>query len=279
MQTIIASKDEQKIQTITDNLTREDKAHCDHVFSIYHNHVTHVSELLQAIETKNVDYESRNINDDQNFSCFSKIDKATEALNDTLECLTQSLVEKLEYFFTKKYCLVFSSLIPDRGSINLNPVCSYDFIIENIIGQVGNNFLQAGKEQIKHRFLKSFYRSSLPTLKGNKISMPSFISIDEHWGERISLSYSHNKRLENLINALNLFLNDSTELPQTITNKLQEWKREIDLSQHYSVFSGVSFKFFKNHRIDVLFSDAITARKFWNYYALEIIEKFIQEND
>lgn len=107
MQTINANKDEQPTQTTVDYLTAEDRKHCDHVYSIYNNHVTHVSELLQSIDKKNEDYESKNLLDDQNFSCLSKIDKAIEALQDILQNLTKSLVKKLEDFFRKKYCLFF----------------------------------------------------------------------------------------------------------------------------------------------------------------------------
>jgi hypothetical protein len=271
---------EKIIETNLSYLPIEDKQHCDIVFEIYSSHVAHVSEILQLIENKNYQFQN-NRNSDTDKQLFSLLDihKAKEVLKDILETLTQSLILKLENYFAKKYCLAFTSLIPDRGNINLNPVSSCDAIIENIMGQVGADLLEAGKQQIKLRFLKSFYKKSLPSLKGNKISIPSFICIDEHYGDKLSLSYTHNKRLENLINALNLFLNDSTELPKNIINKLAEWKGYIELSESYPVFPDVSFKFFKNQRIDLTFSDSITARKFWNYYALEIIEKFIQEND
>lgn len=274
----------QSIEVLKDvpssQLTQEDKDFCNTLFTVYSNHVTHVSELVNAIEKKNGEYENTQPKkEDQYFFSLGKIEKATEALKDTLEELSQSLVFKIENYFIKKYCLVFSSVIPDRGSINLDLLQSYDLIIENITGQVGNDLLEAGKGQIKNRFLKSFYRDSLPTLKGNKITIPDFISLDEHWGERISLHYSNSSRLENLINALNLFLNETTELPNQITGKVIEWKSSLDLSNYYPVFPGVSFKFFKNRRIDVFFSNAATARNFWNYYTLEMIGKNIDQND
>ena len=261
-------------------LTTEDKNYCDTVFTRYSSHITHVSTLINTIETRNDEYESNQpVKEEEQFFSLSKIEKATEALKDTLESLTESLIIKLENYFIKKYCLVFKSMIPERGCINLNPFSSYDSIIRNITEQTGNDLLQAGKEQIKNRLLKCFYRNRIPALKGNKITIPDFISLDEHWGERISLNYSYNSGLENLINALNLFLNDSTELPEIITGKLIDWKRTLDLSEHYTAFIDVSFKFFKNRRIDVLFSSPVIARRFWNYYTLEIIEKLIQEND
>jgi hypothetical protein len=281
METLQTIQSTETINIVSSNsLPAEDKNYCDTLFTNYSNHIAHVSELLNTIETKDEEFKDKHTTEEEEqFFSVSKIDKATEALRDTIENLTQSLILKLENYFTKKYCLVFKSWIPDRGTINLNPFTSYDSIIQNITNQVGGDLLQAGKEQIKNRFLKSFYRNSLPTIKGNKISVPEFISLDENFGDRISLYYSHNARLENLINALNLFLNNSTELPEVITNKLTEWKRSLDLSAHYTVFPDVSFKFFKNRRLDVLFSNPTTALKFWNYYTLEIIEKIIKEND
>ena len=261
-------------------LSTEDRIYCDTFWANYSQHVTHVSELLNHIETKNdAFFGLPNYNSEEQFFSASKIDKSIEALRDTIENLTQSLITKLENYFTKKYCLVFKSLIPDRGAVNLDPFPSYTSIMLNITSQVGGDLLKAGKEQIRNRFLKCFYRNSFPSLKGNKITIPDFISLDEHFGDRISLCYSYNSRLENLINALNLFLNNSTELPEVITNKLTDWKRSLDLSAHYPAFPDVSFKFFKNRRLDVLFSNSIAALKFWNYYSLQIIENIIKEND
>jgi hypothetical protein len=85
--------------------------------------------------------------------------------------------------------------------------------------------------------------------------------------------------MDNLLNALNLFLNDSTQLPQEVMSKLRSWKNELDLKKCYTVFLEVAFKFFKNRRIDVLFASTTTALKFWKYYTLEIIQKLINEND
>lgn len=264
----------------SDLLTTEDKTYCDTVFTSYSRHITHVSDLLNTIAIKDKEFqEQQATEEEEQFFSVSKIDKATEALRDTIENLTQSLITKLETYFAKKYCIVFKSLIPDRGTVNLDPLSSYISIVQNITSQVGSELLKAGKEQIKNRFLKSFYRNSLPTLKGNKINIPDFISLDEHFGDRISLYYSHNARLENLVNALNLFLNNSTELPQLITNKFIDWKSSLDLSTPYTVFPDVSFKFYKNQRLDVVFFNPTMALKFWNYYTLEIIEKIITQND
>jgi hypothetical protein len=266
------------METTTIHLNTEDKQHCDNLFYIYSSHISHVSGLLQVIVKNNQSYQARNIDEQEIFS-ISEIEKATEALIDLLENLTQSLILKLEKYFKEKYCLVFNSLIPDRGSVNLDPVPSYNFIVENITKQVGENLQQSGKQQIINRFLKCFYSNSLPTLKGNKITILHFVSIDAHHGEKTSLNYDYNLRIEHLLNALNLFLNNSTELPQDIQSKLVDWKRSLNLADHYTVFPEVSFKFYKNRRIDMLFANAITAIKFWNYYRLENIEKVINEND
>ena len=281
MQTLQTFEGKEFLKDVSNSqLPTEDQIFCNTAFTIYSNHVSHVSELLNTIEKRNAEYGStQQAKDDENFFSLNKIEKAREALKHTLHDLTQSLILKLENYFIKKYCLVFNSLLPDKGHTNLNPFSSYDPIIENITGQVGKNLLQAGKEQINKNFLRSFNRNSVPVLNGNKITIPNFITLDEHWGEKISLHYSYNSRLENLINALNLFLHDNTELPKQITDKLLEWKGALELSDYYPVFPGVSFKFFKNRRIDVFFSNAETAKKFWNYYTLEAIETIFQEND
>jgi hypothetical protein len=193
------------------NLTTEDKQHCDALFSVYSDHVTHVSELIQIIEKNSEEYLSRNIDRNRQYFSISVTEKdqeAIEVLTDTQETLTQLLILNIEEYFKEKYCLSFSSLIPDRGKINLDPVPSYDFIIDNISTQVGKNFLLAGKQQIIRRFWDSFYADGLPVLKGNKITIAHFISIDEHYSNRISLDYRYNARMDNLLNALNLFLND-----------------------------------------------------------------------
>lgn len=260
-------------------LTPEDRNHCDLLFAAYYSYVHHVSELLDFVQIKNEAYKSLNTDADQPFMSVSKINDAIEALTETLETLTQSLIQKLEDYFENKYCLDFTSLIPDRGHADLYPVADYDHVIANITRQVGNDLLEAGKHQIRQRFLKCFYPKKLPTLNGNKISVQSFISIDEHFGDHTSLSYDNNTRLLHLLNALNLFLHDTTQLPQEVTEKLREWRGVIDLSVQQPVFPGASLKFYKNRRLDVVFSDAVTARKFWNYYMLEIIGKIINEND
>jgi len=260
------------------DLSEEDKNYCNGVYESYSNHITHVQGLLHFVENKNSGFEELHKEKKQHFS-LKKVGDAIECLNDTIESLTESFILRLENYFAKRYCLVFESIILKREKLTPDRFSSYDLIIKNITGQVGSDLLKAGKEQIKNRFLKCFHKDRLPILKGNKITIPDFISLDEHYGAKISLRDEYNSGLVRLINALNLFLHDSTELPERNTSQLIEWKTIIDLTEHYKVFSEVSFRFFKNRRIDVLFGDAVTARKFWNYYKLEIIEKIISKND
>jgi len=260
------------------NLSIADKDHCNSLLENYNNCITHILGLLQFIEDRKSKFAEKYNRKDQPFS-LNQVDEAIEKLNEATENLTLSLIVKLENYFAKRYCLVFDSLILETSRIDLPPFSSYHKIIENIASQVGSDFLKAGKEQIKNRFLKCFHKDRLPSLKGNKITIADFIWIDEHYGDKTSLCSDHNSAIEKLMHALNLFLNDTTELPQGIGEKLLNWKSILNLPEHHPVFPDVSFKFFKNRRIDVLFSSATIARRFWNYYKLEIIESIIHENN
>jgi hypothetical protein len=267
-----------EIIDIDKNLSIADKDHCSSVFENYNNCIMHILGLLHFMKHRKSKFDEEYNGKEQSFSLDS-VDQVIRELNEATEDLTQSLIVKLENYFKKRYCLSFDSLILATSRKDQQPFSSYHKIIENIASQVGNDFLKAGKEQIKNRILKCFHRDRLPSLKGNKITIADFIWIDEHYGDKTSLSSDHNSAIEKLLHALNLFLNDATELPQDIREKLLNWKSILDLSEHHAVFPDVSFKFFKNRRIDVLFSSATIARRFWNYYKLEIIDKIIHENN
>lgn len=250
-------------------LQPEEKELCTQLFDKYMSCYEFINGVLTNAVNDYVNHKQHfPANKEDFYYVISKMDKQITNYEEMITDLHEVLARKIERYFSEKYTIQFTSYLEKNKPEDVAATYQLENIIENILEQSGNNLIQAGKNQIGKNFQDAFHTTKQqPSLRNNKISLPCY---SYSFGEKSSLDYQ-DKSVLHLLQAISFILSDSTGLPPQFQNQYEEWKEEIDYSIAYPLETDLTIKFFKNRRIDLAFTSAHTAQKFWQHFQLENI--------
>ncbi|MCD3245241.1 hypothetical protein FDJ70_06010 [Clostridium botulinum] len=205
---------------------------------------------------------------------------------------SQCFISKIIRYFKNKYQIELENNFKKKGKeyntcrkieseerLDFYKNFTYNDVLDDIFEQLeGFDLNSKAEQEIKDNMKKMCrdYRSGEKIkLSKNKISLKDIyiITYDSIW-ERYEINYNTEDNLKILLNAMNYFENDSTEITELNNMFLNEYggiNRHLGddflFQKHGLNFSKIkSFKFFKNKRIDIEFTSGQYALEFAKDY-------------
>lgn len=264
---------------VTSLLNDSDKAICESLLEKYFSHIHFWYPRLLAFKAAHEAYKEKTETSTEDFHYsiyydYKILDEWVKIVND----ITATFIRLIENHFTQTYRLKFSSYEPTTDKDLTEPLTSYEPIITGMIAQVGADLLHSGKEQIKKNFQELFiWDRHQPELKGKKIILPSFCSLDVSYRSDAYLSRSE-ESMNKLLHAVALFLHDTTTITTEMQDEYDRWQNCLTFENSYQL-AGFAVRFFRNGRIDLSFEDATTAKRFFETHQLLTIVAKNKLND
>ncbi|HBJ1650931.1 TPA: hypothetical protein LA460_000150 [Clostridium botulinum] len=255
----------------TTRLDDEDLEFCKLQERIYNKIYDIYEKLTQAIdEVKNNEVKELNVK--FNHTCGNYTHYYTNAityqhrigdLENNINKISENMISGITSYFSHKYNIEID-YEKIRNLANGKRI-DYNFIVDLIFEQLGGfDFKDKAKQQIIDKLKEETkqYREDTKKVqvKNNRVIIADFLWRDS-W-DRNQLSYQAYHKLEILFNAINMFFNNEQS---------QEYMQELYKIKHFGEyelnFSGcASTKFYKNGKVDLVFSDGIKALEFANEY-------------
>jgi hypothetical protein len=246
-------------------LSLEDRAHCLKIFEGYNQNLSFLNGLTDTIDTE---LDKWVLHKDNLF--VHEMDPITTArlyLKDAKAKISKGLVEKIEAHFTSTYNISFGSYLKTENEIK--PFNSIVPIVDNILKECGKELVAAGKKNVTHQFQRVFYYpEGQPTIKDNKIYLPSYFGYEGDSGSKISLS-ENDWVVKALLDAISLSYLDKNIPPEDFKTLYKGWGYKIDVKETYRLTPGLTLKFYYNRKITICFPAKEDAVKFWNLFQLE----------
>lgn len=256
----------------TNRLGGEDLEFCELQERIYNKVYKIYEDLTQSIqELQNNDI--KELNEKFNYSNGSSYNGTfTNAITfghhnwdmkDNINKLSSNMVSGITSYFSHKYKVEIDyekikKLAEDKK-------IDYNFVVDLIFEQLGGfSFEDKAKQQIIDKLKKETiqYREDKKKIivKNNKVTINSYLYCDS-W-DKNQLSYHSYEQLENLFNAVNSFCNNeqNSEYIKKLYNTKYFGEYDLNFSQ------CTSTKFYKNGKVDLVFSNGIKALEFANEY-------------
>lgn len=229
----------------------EDALYCQVAFERYTDHLKFVTSLSDDVFSRTNEHLKKYETAEPYAADFNEIQNARITLQGIQHMITKTFAKQIEEYFQDTYNIEFDSLELKVDNIYVS-FESFNTLIDNIVRQVGNNFLIAGKEQIIKRF-SSEVRSKRPVITRNVIQFP------------LLASYGY---LLSMLDAVDLYFS-LQQLP-TFKELKMNWSRKIETDIWYvlSEKHDLSIKFFKNLHVNLKFKDAKSANDFFQYFDL-----------
>lgn len=244
-----------------------------------------MKELQEGFENaKKVYYELEKIVnsiEDKNVTGYLNFGSLRGDLRERLQNATESFIGSVYWYFKSKYKIdlddktykedVFTTRRHSwEEAIEYVESLNYEGIIDDIYAQTGTlNFADKGKEEFLENFRdKIGYRM---VHKNNTVSFNGLVWQDSWDGNR--LSYSCDKNLSLMFQAINLFENDNYTLSSWGNDFVSSCR--IPSRSNFTTFTthtNVPFleiehiKIYKNGRVDLKFTDYEVAEKFYNMF-------------
>lgn len=248
-----------------------------------------MKELQEGFENaKKVYYELEKIVnsiEDKNVTGYLNFTSLRGDLRERIQNTTESFIGSVYWYFKSKYKIdlddktykkdVFRWQYTTRGhtweeAIEYVESLNYEGIIDDIYAQTGTlNFADKGKEEFLENFRdKIGYRM---VHKNNTVSFNGLVWQDSWDGNR--LSYSCDKNLSLMFQAINLFENDNYTLSSwgndfVCSCRIPSQSNFTTFTTHTNVpFSEIEhIKIYKNGKVDLKFTDYEAAEKFYNMF-------------
>jgi len=246
-------------------------------------------ELQEGFENaKKVYYELEKIVnsiENKNVTEYLSFVSLRENLRERLQKATKSFIENVYWYFKSKYKIelddktykedVFRWQYTTRGhsweeAIEYVKSLNYEGIIDDIYAQTGTlNFADKGKEEFLENFRDKIGYKMVH--KNNTVSFNGLVWQDSWDGNKIS--YSCDKNLSLMFQAINLFENDNYTLSSWANDfvcncRTPSQSKFTTFTTHTNVpFSEIEhIKIYKNGKVDLKFENYEIAEKFYNMF-------------
>lgn len=248
-----------------------------------------MKELQEGFENaKKVYYELEKIVNsikNTNVTDYLSFVSLREDTRDRLQKATKSFIENVYWYFKSKYKIdlddrtykedVFRWNYTTRGhaweeAIKYVELLNYEGIIDDIYAQTGTlNFADKGKEE----FLENF-RNKIGYKMAHKNNTVSFNGLvwQDSWDSN-KISYSCDKNLSLMFQAINLFENDNYTLSSWANDficncRTPSQSKFTTFTTHTNVpFAEIEhIKIYKNGKVDLKFTDYEVAERFYNMF-------------
>lgn len=168
-------------------------------------------------------------------------------------------------YFNQTYMLNVDYEEPDKKTIPVTLRPGYLSYVDRVIDHLGGRgFRETAEEEIINRFQKNVLGpyKKMPELKGEKIIFYDVIRFDDFYSKNYReyhISYSYQKELTSLCEGIALAGSDKLNGSSNIILAFNP--DNVDITEPYIINAGEAekMKFYKNGRIDVVFSSRATA--------------------
>jgi hypothetical protein len=265
-------QNESKLTQGNYTLYPEDVLYCQTLFNLYTDHLKFATSLSNYALSLTKEHLKKYETAGPYAAEFEEINDALIRLRKVEYMITKSLAKQIETYFREKYNIDFASQELKIDNINVT-IGSFSTLVDNIVCQVGKDFLIAGKEQIIKRFSNEFLKDNRrPVIRANVIHFPLFASyVENKYPEfYINLKSDCVTISRHLLDAIDLFFYFSLQQPPTFKELILNWRGKIDTEIWYVLYKehNLSIKFFKNRRVSLKFKDAKSATNFFQYFDL-----------
>lgn len=222
-------------------------------------------------------YENNTIYDIENKEVKRSIyDLKTDFIKEIIFKECNNFISKVYYYFKNKYNVTFEVMRHDtdfylegrekRAKENLNwfmNELNYNLLLDDIFNQLGGfDFESKSIEELKDEF-----KYTKPIVKGNNITLKSFIrfdSINIKYGGDYNISYYYRDKIEKLFKLLEII---NKQNYKNLLEQLQYKSNELVLGIHELNGKKIkSLQIFKNGNIKLTFSSGIEALKIAKEY-------------
>jgi hypothetical protein len=197
-----------------------------------------------------------------------ELERGIMTFRDTLTILTDNCIRDIETYFTNKYYLHFESLLCDQRPEGVM-LTSYTPIVTNMLQQTGTALFEWGSGRIRKDFRDLCF--SKAKMGSKKIVLRSLVRYSRWPLAYICIGY--NTKLETVLHAIALFVFQTLQLPKELADLGESWNNGIDRKTIYNGIQGISFKYFENGSLAILFSSKTQATAFREFYALKTTAK------
>lgn len=175
------------------------------------------------------------------------------------------------YFANRHKVTISSENIKKKYSYE---TITYILIVDEIFEQLGGlNFKEKAVEEIKSNSRKIVYSKNQICVNKNKMSIDDLVWWSSYVTDgRKELDYN-DSNLRSLFIALSHFIDNKEEMLWQLKNiyvELRKGDKAYDIFSKYEINIGclISFKVFKNRKVELVFSDNSSAEAFKNEYLL-----------
>ena len=256
----------------TNRLGGEDLEFCELQEKIYNKIYNIYDELSQSIQEVN-NNEVKELNEKFKYTNGSSYTGTyTNAITynhrnwdmkDNINKLSDNMISGITSYFRHKYNVEID--YEKIKNMAKDKRIDYNFVVDLIFEQLGGfSFEDKAKQQIidKLKADTKQYREEKKKVivKNNKVTINDYLYADS-WNKN-QLSYQSYYKLETLFNAVNLFCNN--EQSSEYITELYNIKYFGEYDLNFSLCA--STKFYKNGKVDLVFSNGVKALEFANEY-------------
>lgn len=265
---------------VNDMITPEDKTFCEQTFSEYSLLIEQLNGYkagLEALDKKLPQLNPAVLEEDDSYvhKNYHEVKAWHEPIAFTstfnflyikkaLDKALSGFVNRIVSHFNSKYNLDFKV----RDEFEDDELSAdWEVIVNRIIDYAGGSLVDAGIRKLKEDFKREFYfrEDRKPEIKNNTITFPYAWLTS---GRYISI---YEKRPETLLRTLGYFETEATEIPDFIKKSFPlrtEDKMEYSAFRqaHEDCNKFLGFRYFKNNRLDLKFTNAIIAREFYDQF-------------
>lgn len=184
-------------------------------------------------------------------------------MKDNINKISENMISGITSYFSHKYNVQINS--EKIKKLAKDKKIDYNFVVDLIFEQLGGfSFEDKAKQQIIDKLkenTKQYSREKQKvTVKNNKVSIIDYLYAD--WWNKNEIGYQSRDKLEILFNAINSFCNN--EQDSNYITGLYNIKYFGEYALNFSLCT--STKFYKNGKVDLVFSNGIKALEFANEY-------------
>jgi hypothetical protein len=252
--------------TAVTRLGEADLTFCQHQQMLYveaMNILKQVIQLMQDAYKRYIRIDS--YNNDGYIDSSDDIRRTNERIHE----IRKNHINRICGHFQHKYKVTINTTaITNKVKDDQPADLTYQFVVEEIFVQLGGfTFEEKAIKEIKDRFVDKLYSWKEPKVKGTRLIIDGFISIDQ-WDKKygkIRLHYNSNDNIYSLFQVLSLHETGFKEMTHYYSELYQYLDRNKDdaIRTHDIGFNQVqTIKFFQNGKTEVNFESFEQAEKF-----------------